>query len=391
MAAPAGDTPVIAYVTTLTVPSGETDTEQTIRSFEAMHRVDPRSELVAPRTLSASVAQKAIEGFYQTDRGLPVRFFWGIGSLRGEAERVFHALLAVARWKGRYGIIQTRSRGTALLAVLLGQKVGFETYRMLPLTNPLFFRLLRWMARSPSLLGVTCHSHQARQSLLEGGIPAEKLAVFHNGFQAALFDPPVPQGEARTRLGLPVDRQIVTYAGNVQKGKGVETLLHLAQMRPDVLFAIVGGNPDSLSRIASLGQELGLANLVLPGRQPPDRVALHLRAADVLAIPPTDEPQVLFRRTLLPMKTFLYLGAGRPILAPATPDLCEVLRHGENAWLVRPDALEEAAVALDRLLSEPELAARLSQGAAESAVRYSWERRAARLRSWLIERFRAVP
>jgi glycosyltransferase involved in cell wall biosynthesis len=387
---PASGAPVIAYVTTLTMPSGETDTEQTIRSFEAMHRVDPRCELVAPRTRPERTAQQAINAFYQTEQGLSIRFYRGIGALPGEAERLFHALFAVFRWKGRYDIIQTRSRGTVILAILLGQRAGFETYRMLPITNPLFFRVLRLLAGSRSLLGITCHSHQARESLLEGGIAAEKLKVFHNGFQASVFDPPTSRAEAREKAGLPQDRQIVTYAGNVQKGKGVETLLQLAQMRPNILFSIIGGNPDSLSRIATLARTLQLSNLVLPGRQPPDRVALHLRAADVLVIPPTDEPQRLYRRTLLPMKTFLYLGAGRPILAPATPDLCEVLRHGENAWLVRPDALDDAAAALDRLLSDPELAMRLARGAAETAAHASWDHRATALRDWLIQRFRAA-
>ena len=46
------------------------------------------------------------------------------------------------------------------------------------------------------------------------------------------------------------------------------------------------------------------------------------------------------------MKTFSYLAAGRPIVAPDLPDLREVLRHNENALLVPPDDVDAAAAAI---------------------------------------------
>ena len=374
----------------MTFPSSETDTEQTVRSFEALHRTDPDTELVVARSIAKDAAQQSITLFYQLDPDLPIRFFRGVGAMRWEAERLFNGLLAVPKWMRRYDIIHTRSRITTFFAVILGQKVSFETYRQLPLTDPMFFRLLRLLARSHCFLGIVCHSSQSMQALQQGGIPSNKLVVFRNGYEARMFEPRVALENARKALDLPPDRPIVTYAGNVQKAKGVDSLLHLAKMRPHILFAIVGGNQRDLSQIDQLSRSMKLRNLLLTGRQAPDRVALHLQAADLLVIPPTLEPQEKYRRTLLPMKTFLYLGAGKPILAPDTPDLREVLTHHQNAWLVRPDAFDEAASALDLLLGDKSLAAELAKGAADTAAAYSWEKRAASMRDWHIQCARAA-
>jgi glycosyltransferase involved in cell wall biosynthesis len=89
---------------------------------------------------------------------------------------------------------------------------------------------------------------------------------------------------------------------------------------------------------------------------------------------------------VLPLKTFSYLAAGRPILAPALPDTAELLRDGETALLVAPDDPAAAALALDALFAQPELAARLSANARALAERHSWDARAKLLSDLFLRR-----
>jgi glycosyltransferase involved in cell wall biosynthesis len=123
------------------------------------------------------------------------------------------------------------------------------------------------------------------------------------------------------------------------------------------------------------------------GFRPARELPPFLLAADVLLIPPSAAPLMQHGRTVLPMKVFSYLAAGRPIVAGRLPDVCEVLVDGDNALLVTPDAADETAQALRALLADPGLCERLSQGALRSAAELTWESRARRVLA-CIERWR---
>jgi glycosyltransferase involved in cell wall biosynthesis len=111
-----------------------------------------------------------------------------------------------------------------------------------------------------------------------------------------------------------------------------------------------------------------------------------LFAADVLLIPPSSAPLRKFGNCVLPIKLFAYLAAGRPILAPEAPDTAELLKHGTTAWSVAPDRPEAAAEALDRLLRDTALAARLCENALSLSKNLTWDRRAEAIASFLRAR-----
>jgi glycosyltransferase involved in cell wall biosynthesis len=94
--------------------------------------------------------------------------------------------------------------------------------------------------------------------------------------------------------------------------------------------------------------------------------------------------------TVLPIKTFSYLAAGKPILAPDLPDTRGVLAHDRNCWQVPADNPPLAAEGLKLLFQTPELAHRLAAQAKSDAATYSWEGRAERLKVFIEERIAAV-
>jgi glycosyltransferase involved in cell wall biosynthesis len=143
-------------------------------------------------------------------------------------------------------------------------------------------------------------------------------------------------------------------------------------------MVIVGVPPDSAEeRWLSAQLRSAQADNVLTVPQVPlADVATYLYAADCLVIPPTDEPLRSYGRTVLPMKVFSYLAAGRPILAPRLPDIEEVLRDGDSALLVAPGNPAAAGAAARRILEDDVLAARLSKGARDSARAFTWSARA---------------
>jgi glycosyltransferase involved in cell wall biosynthesis len=155
-------------------------------------------------------------------------------------------------------------------------------------------------------------------------------------------------------------------------------------MLPDVYFVFVGGTADDVLRLKNYGAEKSTGNLIFTGHQPIKSVSRYLYAADSLIIPPASAA-LIYGRTVLPFKTFLYLAAGRPIVAPRQPDLTEVLVHEHNAMLMEPDDIAGTAKILERLFSEPALHLAICENAAASAKNLTWEDRARKIIEWLTK------
>jgi glycosyltransferase involved in cell wall biosynthesis len=254
-----------------------------------------------------------------------------------------------------------------------------EHYQPWPDRLPVLRPMIRRTARRPHCLGFILHSAFAAESYRRIGVPEEKLLVAHNGVDLARVLPRRPAAEARAALGLPEGRPLVLYAGRLSARKGLDQLLALARLRPEIRFVLVGSEGEGeIERAAA-----GLANVDIRPWAEPDVLPLWLQAADILVIPPSSAPLRRFGDCVLPLKTFAYLAAGRPILAPVSPDTAELLRDGETARLVPPDDPEKAAQALAGLIADAPLRERLTEGAAALAETLTWDRRAEKILGFL--------
>lgn len=265
-----------------------------------------------------------------------------------------------------------------------GSPVPFavEHYRPWPDRLPMIRPLIRRTARKRHCLGFILHSQFAASSYRRAGVAADSLLVAHNGVTLDRSRARLGKQDARAALGLASDRVIVLYAGRINARKGLDQLLLAADRRPDMLFLLVGSEGEGAIEAAAAERP----NVEVHPWQAPVRLPLFLSAADILVIPPSRAPLDRHGDCVLPMKTFAYLAAGRPILAPDSPDTAELLRHGENAFLVTPDDPDAAAQALGRLASDPVLAARLGANAARLAQSFGWDDRAARIAAFLERR-----
>lgn len=257
-----------------------------------------------------------------------------------------------------------------------------DLYRPWPDDWPWLRPFVRRAAGRPECLGYVLHSAYAARSYARAGVPADKMLVAHNGHDPERMQPRLDRNEARARLGLPADRGIAVYAGRINRRKGLEQLLALADLRPATLFLLVGSEGAGPVEAAAASR----SNVAVVPWQTPEGLAPYLYAADLLVIPPASAPLERHGTCVLPLKTFLYLAAGRPILAPAAPDTAEILTDGANALLVPPDRPEAAAVALDHILADRDLADRLGQRAAATAARLTWDKRSERIAAFLAGR-----
>jgi len=278
------------------------------------------------------------------------------------------------------------SRIPAMLMMGARAPLPFATdhYRPWPDDLPAIRPLVRRTARAANCLGLVIHSAYAAAAYARAGVESEKILVAHNGAEPRRMAAPMDKAAARAALGLPADRFVAVYAGRINEAKGLDQLLALAALRPEMLFLLVGSEGRGPIEVAAEA----LVNVRIVPWQAPDDLPSWLHAADALLIPPSRAPLEQYRSCVLPLKLFSYLAAARPILAPVAPDTAELLSDGENALLVPPGDPEAAAAALDRL-RDPALAATLSANARAHAADLTWDRRAAKIADFLERRLSA--
>lgn len=384
----------IGYTLMQPIPSPETETIQVLAAVDALAGAGVSVEVIVPGRYGALTQSQAafddeVRRTYDLRHDFDIRRIWTVEPSRIHLERPPHALAAVLGLGHRYDLIHTRNFIALAACVARKKPVVFETYKRLGHNNPRLARLLAKLAGAPSLLGIVVHSHQSAASLAMAGVPTAKLHVVYNGYDPGKVAPTLSRDDARRKLGLDLAAPLAVYAGSLQPKKGVDALLAVAERTPEIAFVFIGGRDRDLAAFVHRVVQRGLGNVTCPGWRPPAELAPYLRAADVLLIPPTGRPLIEHDITVLPMKTFIYMASGRPILAPALPDIAEVLVHDDNAWLVPPDDADAAAAALRALAADAPLRERLGARAQETARGLTWDARAARLaplyRSWLTE------
>jgi glycogen synthase len=194
------------------------------------------------------------------------------------------------------------------------------------------------------------------------GVPAERIHVVPSGI--------VPDPHLRgQRFGVDpiadVGHPRVVFLGRLHRAKQVDVLIRAVARVPEAHLVIVGDGPHrpALQRLTG---HLGLSERVhFRGLLPHTEALSVLHYADALALPSRYEE---FGTSLLEG-----MQAGLPAVAAATGGIPDVIRHGVTGLLVPPSDPNELARALNQVLTDKVLAARLS-GQAQQRVRdYEWD------------------
>jgi len=187
-------------------------------------------------------------------------------------------------------------------------------------------------------------------------------------------DDPLP-GSAerfRARLGI-ADEPLVVFLGQLYEYKGAARLLAAADaLRArgvKLQLAFLGPETPHSRRLFARSTRQWVHVL---GRVDPQTKWDALEAASLLCVPSAQESLGL-----------VYLEAwskGKAVIGGRIPAVAEVVTEGKTGLLVDPRSVPELEQALDRLIADPALAARLgAAGREELAARFAWRQVAARV------------
>jgi glycosyltransferase involved in cell wall biosynthesis len=229
-------------------------------------------------------------------------------------------------------------------------------------TNALRYRIERKLFELPTFRRLVVISRALHEEYLSifTNLSDENLLVAHDaaclpdGADEEMYCEPRPSNPGALCVG---------YFGSLYPGKGIEVIKHLARLRPQHLFHVFGGAPDLIDKWSRDSSSA----ICFHGQIDHSRVQEYARGMDVLLLPNQLRVETSrggdIGRFTSPLKMFEYMASGRPIIASALDNLKEVLVHGQNALLVRPDDWHGWANALDQLAADSNLRETLARSA----------------------------
>ncbi|WP_339952012.1 glycosyltransferase [uncultured Albimonas sp.] len=206
---------------------------------------------------------------------------------------------------------------------------------------------------------VACISHFARSQcmLFSAREHWGKLRIVHCGVEPAAYAPAPGRSPGKRAV----------FVGRLAPEKGLTVLLEafatLRARHPEAELALIGDGPSRADIEAEIARGgFGEAVKIL-GFLPPEAVAAELSRADLLVLPSFAEG--------LPVVLMEALATGIPALATRIAAVEELVEPEVSGLTVAPGDAAGLAAAMDRLLSDPELRARMGEaGRAKVAAEF---------------------
>ncbi|MFN7725221.1 MAG: glycosyltransferase family 4 protein [Rubrivivax sp.] len=196
------------------------------------------------------------------------------------------------------------------------------------------------------------------QHVLQRGVPAQRVVVVPNGINEAHFaSAPAPE-VAKRQQGLE-GALVLGFTGFVRDWHGVDRVIDwmATPAAPTNAFLLVVGDGPVRADLEAQAARLGLAERVrFTGVVHRDAVPAYVAAFDVAL-----QPAVTAYAS--PLKLMEYLVMAKPVVAPDTPNIREVLENGRNAVLFREGETGAIQAALTQACQDTPLRQHLSREA----------------------------
>jgi glycosyltransferase involved in cell wall biosynthesis len=281
------------------------------------------------------------------------------------------ATAKICEW-GVSNLIFARHLPSLAWASRLGVPFVFEAHQPPSKTARLFEKRL-FRRQNFDRLVVISEALRSEYRRIHPWIPEDKVVVCADAAEQPPTVPPaIPPTSGKLRIG---------YTGHLYSGRGIEIILKLAGLMPDLEFHIIGG---SNAAVDDLREDAKVpTNVFVHGYVCPKLVPAYQQSMDVLIAPYQQQVSTAGGdntvRWMSPLKLFEYMACAKPIVASDLPVLREVLTHGQNALLVSPNQVDEWKLTLDRLRN-PSLRESLGRSAFDSFQnRYTWSARTAQI------------
>ena len=214
---------------------------------------------------------------------------------------------------------------------------------------------------------VTSPTRSLAEGLRTNGLKKEPLIV-PNPVETEFFAPavsPTVKAELKARFGI--GGAALVYMGRLSYEKSIDLVIKalatVVQSKPDTALLVIGDGPerDGLERLAAT---LGVADRVIfTGYLLGAPLVEALQAGDIFVLGSKSEN--------MPLAVLEAMAAGLPIVSVASLGMREIVRNGENGFLLAPDNPDQMARCLIQLIDDTPKRRCLAQASRELAEKYS--------------------
>lgn len=297
-----------------------------------------------------------------------------LDSLVREVSPLRDLLALLELWKifqsERPSVVHTHSSKAGILgrlaAALAGVPVIVHTYHGFgfhdgqnPIVKFIYVSLERLCARRTTRL-VYVSIANSKYAERHGLGPAKDATIIRSGVRLSDFPAHVDAAKLKMSAGIGMHKPVVVSIGNLKPQKNaadfVEAAAKVSKKFPEARFVFIGDGPQRPA-LEAKAFSLGLEGILMFLGWRRDG-AQWLAASDVFAMTSLWEG--------LPRALVEALRTGLPAVCYATDGVVDVLRDGENGFLVPPGDVDAFADRLARVLADAELRRRLGAAAAAS-------------------------
>ena len=232
--------------------------------------------------------------------------------------------------------------------------------------NSTLLRFLEWLERRLHRAAdrIVTVGKGYREQIIKKSGDGKTVSVISNGVDLDRFQPSAPDARFLHQWNLE-GRFVCAYVGTIGMAHGLEVVLDAAELlkqrgRSGVRFCLVGDGA-LRARLESRAKQTKLNDMVLfTGRQSREEIPYILASADACLIHLKN--CVLFG-TVIPSKLFETMAMSRPIIMGVKGEAREIVMRAGAGIEMEPESAASLADAVERLMDDPELSARLSRSA----------------------------
>mgnify|MGYP003967070531 CR=1 FL=1 len=184
-------------------------------------------------------------------------------------------------------------------------------------------------------------SSYMKNQLIQAGFAREKIRVIPYGIDVNTVQPRFDNDG------------YMLFVGRLSEEKGVEMVLRLARMIPDIQFKIVGRGPDE-ARLHAIGHSL--KNVEFVGFKLGEELKELFRGAKAVLLPSRVHE-------VFPLTALEAMAAGKPVIGSHVGGMSEMIEDRANGFLVQPTDLHAWVEAVMRLSYDDALCKRMSKAA----------------------------
>lgn len=352
----------LLYFSTAIVPSSYANSVNVMKMCNALSVIGTEVTL----TVTEGVSQNDVYNYY----GIKNKF--KIIRMKNGKMRFLSRIIVLLKEAYHNDVIYTRYTLAAFITALILRKFVIYEYHA-PAYKKIYTFLESILSKSNNVLHVFITEALENYYL-------NKYENIKSKYRIVL-----PDGADKIFSSLPErQREIINcgYVGSFIQGKGIDTIIEIANRLPDIKFHVVGGKKEEIKNL----KELNNANNIIWYGQLSQADAMKVLEDKIdIALLPNHKNIIVegkfdIGKWTSPIKLFEYMSYGKAIIASDIPVLHEIIHDNQNVLLANPEDPQSWVVAITYLINNPKELDRIRKNAFDTFSQlYSWEKRAEKL------------